>query len=154
MKELTRSHIEYCGRKMVRAIMLNFYPRQFPIKKRSHWLGGFSCIQKHHLRSNPLFQWFNNSISSAVLFVNSCCNVRLVGGCVYQLCVEYRHAQYCLSICLYAKGYLQPLPLRDFEGRYNEELCYYNEEWCCEPMLFNPIQRGMGLYTTRNCVIN
>ena len=27
MKELTRSHIEYCGRKMVRAIMLNFYPR-------------------------------------------------------------------------------------------------------------------------------
>ena len=27
MKELTRSHIGYCGRKMVRTIMLNFYPR-------------------------------------------------------------------------------------------------------------------------------
>ena len=92
MKELTRSHIEYCGKKMVRAIMLNSI-QDNSHKKRATVKGGFSCIQKqHHLRSNPLFQWFNNSISSAVLFVNSCCNVRLVGGCVYQLCVEYRHA--------------------------------------------------------------
>ena len=45
MKELTRSHIEYCGRKMV------FLSEIISHKKRSHWLGGFSYIQKHHLRS-------------------------------------------------------------------------------------------------------
>ena len=26
MKSLTKSHIEYCGKKMVHAIMLNFHP--------------------------------------------------------------------------------------------------------------------------------